>query len=80
MLAEGFLRVLRYREERKFATASKIKRSQTHTPGTDQFSSILSESISTDLQTDSAEEGKQPYYHTNHILYAIILTMCTGFV
>ncbi|XP_078117344.1 uncharacterized protein LOC144524757 [Sander vitreus] len=57
MLAEGFLRVLCYREERKFATASKIKRSQTHTPGTDQFRSILSESISTDLQTDSAEAG-----------------------
>ncbi|XP_034739578.1 uncharacterized protein si:dkey-237j10.2 [Etheostoma cragini] len=57
MLAEGFLRVLRYREERKFATASKIKRSQTHTPGPDQFTGVVSESISTDPQTDSAEAG-----------------------
>ncbi|XP_049442142.1 uncharacterized protein si:dkey-237j10.2 [Epinephelus fuscoguttatus] len=53
MLAEGFLRVLRYREERKFAT--KQKSSQTHHP--EQFNSILSETNSTDLQTDSAEAG-----------------------
>ncbi|XP_029297627.1 uncharacterized protein LOC115014720 [Cottoperca gobio] len=54
MLAEGFLRVLHYREERK--VSSKLKRSQT--PCTDQFSScILSESNSTDLQTYSAEAG-----------------------
>ncbi|XP_044061926.1 uncharacterized protein si:dkey-237j10.2 [Siniperca chuatsi] len=55
MLAEGFLRVLRYREERKFASASKLKRSQTHTHCTNPFNCILSDSNSTDLQTDSAE-------------------------
>lgn len=61
MLAEGFLRVLRYREERKFASASKLKRSQAHTHCADPFSCIVSDSNSTDLQTDSAEAGKQPY-------------------
>ncbi|XP_042349539.1 uncharacterized protein si:dkey-237j10.2 [Plectropomus leopardus] len=55
MLAEGFLRVLLYREERKFASAPKPKRSQTHTHRTEQFNSILSESDSTGLQADSAE-------------------------
>ncbi|XP_033948686.1 uncharacterized protein [Pseudochaenichthys georgianus] len=52
MLAEGFLRVLHYKEEKK--SASKKQRSQT--PCTDSFRScILSESISTDLQAESAE-------------------------
>ncbi|XP_051276707.1 uncharacterized protein si:dkey-237j10.2 [Dicentrarchus labrax] len=57
MLAEGFLRVLRYREERKFASASKLKRSQTHTHCVDPSNCVLSDSNSTGLQTDSAESG-----------------------
>ncbi|KAI3351964.1 hypothetical protein L3Q82_020782, partial [Scortum barcoo] len=55
MLGEGFLRVLRYREERKFA--SKQKRSQAHSDCTETFNRIRFESDSTDLQTDSAEAG-----------------------
>ncbi|XP_074529799.1 uncharacterized protein LOC141793203 [Halichoeres trimaculatus] len=55
MLAEGFLRVLRYREERKFATASKLRSSQTHTHCTDRLSCSFSDSGSTDSQTDAAE-------------------------
>lgn len=52
MLAEGFLRVLRYREERKFASASK----QTNAGCVDPFNcSTVSSSNSTDPQTDSAE-------------------------
>lgn len=54
MLAEGFLRVLRYREERKFV--SKLKRSQSHA-GRDPLDCDLSEPNSADLQTDSAEAG-----------------------
>uniref|UniRef100_UPI0037E76070 uncharacterized protein n=1 Tax=Semicossyphus pulcher TaxID=241346 RepID=UPI0037E76070 len=55
MLGEGFLRVLLYREERKFALASK--RSQTRTHCTDALNCTLSESSSTDQQTESAEAG-----------------------
>lgn len=55
MLGEGFLRVLRYREERKLA--SKLKRSQTHTHCTDPLNCNLSDPNSTGLQTDSAEAG-----------------------
>lgn len=55
MLAEGFLRVLRYREERKFA--SRVRRSQTHSHHVEHVNSILSDTNSTDLQTDSAEAG-----------------------
>lgn len=55
MLAEGFLRVLRYREERKFASASKPRSSQTHTHCTDPLSCTFSDSSSTDSQTDAAE-------------------------
>lgn len=54
MLAEGFLRVLLYREERKSASASKLKRSQTSSRRTDQLNGIVSTS---DRQTDSAEAG-----------------------
>ncbi|XP_018530942.1 uncharacterized protein si:dkey-237j10.2 [Lates calcarifer] len=57
MLAEGFLRMLLYREERKFASDSKCHKTQTHTHCTDQFNGIVSESDSADLQTDSAEAG-----------------------
>ncbi|XP_035524715.1 uncharacterized protein si:dkey-237j10.2 [Morone saxatilis] len=57
MLAEGFLRVLRYREERKFASASKLKRSQTHAHCVDPSNCVLSDSNSTDLQTNAAESG-----------------------
>lgn len=62
MLAEGFLRMLLYREERKFASDSKCHKTQTHTHCTDQFNGIVSESDSADLQTDSAEAGKQSYH------------------
>ncbi|XP_045886963.1 uncharacterized protein si:dkey-237j10.2 [Micropterus dolomieu] len=55
MLGEGFLRVLHYREERK--CASKLKTSQTHTHCKNLFNCILSDSTSTDLQTDSTEAG-----------------------
>lgn len=51
MLGEGFLRVLRYREERKFA--SKQKRLQAHS----DFHRTHYGSNSTDLQTESAEAG-----------------------
>lgn len=53
MLAEGFLRVLRYREERKFASASKPKRSQTHS----RWKDLLSESLTyhPEQQRESAE-------------------------
>ncbi|KAK5865121.1 hypothetical protein PBY51_016310 [Eleginops maclovinus] len=52
MLAESFLRLLPYTEERK--SDSKKQRSQT--PCTDPFRScILSESISTDLEAESVE-------------------------
>ncbi|KAM6999933.1 uncharacterized protein LKV04_004868 [Tautogolabrus adspersus] len=50
MLAEGFLRVLRFREERKFA-------SETHNHLTDSLSCTLSESSSTDQQAESTEAG-----------------------
>ncbi|XP_041653511.1 uncharacterized protein si:dkey-237j10.2 [Cheilinus undulatus] len=46
MLGEGFLRVLRYREERRFASAPKPKSSQTNSQCTDLCSGI----------TDSASE------------------------
>ncbi|CAK6974198.1 uncharacterized protein si:dkey-237j10.2 [Scomber scombrus] len=55
MLAEGFLRILRYREERKFASASKQHKTQAHAHHTDPLNSALSNS--TDVWTDSAEAG-----------------------
>lgn len=61
MLAEGFLRVLCYREGRKFASASKRYKTQAHSHCTDPSNCVLSNS--TDLKTDSAEAGKQSYYH-----------------
>lgn len=57
MLAEGFLRVLCYREERKFASASNLKRLQEHARCADQFNCHLSDPNSTDLQTNSAKAG-----------------------
>ncbi|XP_056239664.1 uncharacterized protein si:dkey-237j10.2 [Seriola aureovittata] len=57
MLAEGFLRVLLYREERKFASASKRHKTQTHTHRPDPLKCSLSESDSTDIRTDSTEAG-----------------------
>ncbi|XP_034545446.1 uncharacterized protein si:dkey-237j10.2 [Notolabrus celidotus] len=56
MLAEGFLRALHYKEERKFATAPRLRTSQTHTHCTDP-SCNLSDSSSTDPQTDAAKAG-----------------------
>ncbi|XP_040903437.1 uncharacterized protein si:dkey-237j10.2 [Toxotes jaculatrix] len=58
MLAEGFLRLLLYREERTYASASKHHKTQKHTHCTDQFNGTLSGSDSTDLPTDSAEAGQ----------------------
>ncbi|XP_054453153.1 uncharacterized protein si:dkey-237j10.2 [Anoplopoma fimbria] len=57
MLAEGFLRVLCYREERKFASASKLKKSQAHAHCEDPFNCHVTDSNPTDLQTDSAQAG-----------------------
>ncbi|XP_068571472.1 uncharacterized protein si:dkey-237j10.2 [Cebidichthys violaceus] len=57
MLAEGFLRVLCYSEERKFASASKVKRLREHARCADQFNCHLSDPNSTDLKTDSAKAG-----------------------
>ncbi|XP_034398922.1 uncharacterized protein si:dkey-237j10.2 [Cyclopterus lumpus] len=57
MLAEGFLRVLCYREERQFASASKLQRLQAHARCADQFNSHLSDSNPTDLRTESAKAG-----------------------
>lgn len=56
MLAEGFLRVLLYREERKFANASRRHKTQTHSHP-DPSKSSLFNSNSTDLQTDSTTAG-----------------------
>ncbi|XP_037635224.1 uncharacterized protein si:dkey-237j10.2 [Sebastes umbrosus] len=65
MLAEGFLRVLLYREERKFASASKLKRSHVHTHRTDQLNCILSESKPRELQTEAGpnEEEYSTEFH-----------------
>ncbi|KAM4555543.1 uncharacterized protein PAE49_014554 [Odontesthes bonariensis] len=57
MLAEGFLRLLRYREERKFATASKRKRHQTSAHCADPLDCTLPDSRSANQQINSAEEG-----------------------
>ncbi|KAM3612993.1 uncharacterized protein V6R79_018514 [Siganus canaliculatus] len=54
MLAEGFLRVLRYREERKFASASTRQKLQTHPQCVDPFSF---DSDSPEPATDSSQEG-----------------------
>lgn len=63
MLAEGFLRVLCYREERKFA--SKQHKTQAHANRTDPLNCDLSNS--TDRQTDSAEAGpNQEQLDSNH--------------
>ena len=61
MLAEGFLRILRYREERKFASASELHKTQAHAHHTDPLNSALSNS--TDVRTESTEAGKWSYYH-----------------
>ncbi|XP_035017223.1 uncharacterized protein LOC118112207 [Hippoglossus stenolepis] len=53
MLAEGFLRVQHYREEKKLASASRRHKTQTH--GTDQVSCTLSSSDSTDSLSYSTE-------------------------
>ncbi|KAM7418058.1 hypothetical protein PAMA_017616 [Pampus argenteus] len=62
MLAEGFLRILRYREERKFASASKRHKTQAHTRRTDLLNSA-------DLHASSAEAGPNQeeldYTHAN---------------
>lgn len=60
MLAEGFLRVLRYREERKFA--SRGHKMQTHTLSRDPLFTAGVLSNSTSLQADSTEAGKPPHY------------------
>ncbi|XP_039976214.1 uncharacterized protein si:dkey-237j10.2 [Xiphias gladius] len=57
MLAEGFLRVLLYRGERKFASASNQHKTQRRTHCTGPFNYIHSDSSSTENPTDSAEAG-----------------------
>ncbi|XP_020485398.1 uncharacterized protein si:dkey-237j10.2 [Labrus bergylta] len=57
MLGEGFLRALHFREERKFDSAPKVKRSQTQNHLTDPSSCTLSESSLTDQQAESTEAG-----------------------
>ncbi|KAK2903880.1 uncharacterized protein si:dkey-237j10.2 [Channa argus] len=54
MLGEGFLRLLRYREEKKFA--SRQNKTQTHSHRTDSYDSTDS-TESTDLQADPAKAG-----------------------
>ncbi|KAG7518476.1 hypothetical protein JOB18_035333 [Solea senegalensis] len=58
MLAEGFLRVLLYREERKFASASKQHKTKTNTHCTDALICSHSNSNTTDLRLHSAEAGQ----------------------
>ncbi|TMS17828.1 hypothetical protein E3U43_001897 [Larimichthys crocea] len=57
MLAEGFLRVLRYREERKFASAAKLKSSQTRAHCTAPSNCVTSDTNSAGQQTDPPEAG-----------------------
>lgn len=56
MLAEGFLRVLLYREERKFD--AKLKGSQTCMQVTDASNFKLFNADATNRLTESAETGK----------------------
>ncbi|XP_014915396.1 uncharacterized protein LOC106964390 [Poecilia latipinna] len=56
MLAEGFLRLMCYREERKFATASKRKGYQTSTRCADPLSCAVSEPNFVNPQIHLAEE------------------------
>ncbi|KAK2849433.1 hypothetical protein Q5P01_009267 [Channa striata] len=55
MLGEGFLRLLRYREERNYA--SRRHKTQTHSHRTDSRDSVHPASESSDIQADSAEAG-----------------------
>lgn len=57
MLAEGFLRVLSYKDERRFT--SRQHKAQTHSHCTDAVNCVHPVSNSTDPQTDSTEAGKQ---------------------
>ncbi|KAF7649004.1 hypothetical protein LDENG_00148640 [Lucifuga dentata] len=58
MLADGFLSVLPYREERQFGSGTKPHRTHTHThtKSTDPFNDVQPGSFS-GLQTSSAEAG-----------------------
>ncbi|XP_026186182.1 uncharacterized protein LOC113144378 [Mastacembelus armatus] len=64
MLAEGFLRMLVYREERKFA--SKQYEMRGHGRCTDSFSCILPDSHSTNLQADSTKACNQEEQDSTH--------------
>lgn len=57
MLGEGFLRVLLYREERKFS--SRRQKTQANSQCNDALNSAHRFPNSTDLQTESAEAGKK---------------------
>nr|XP_046262059.1 uncharacterized protein si:dkey-237j10.2 [Scatophagus argus] len=63
MLAEGFLRVLPYIEERQSASASKLKSSHTHAHCVDRFKRIVSDSNAANQQTDSTEAGPDQGEH-----------------
>lgn len=58
-MAEGFLRLLVYREERKFASNSKQKRLQTSGHCADPSNCARSDSSSAVPGVHSAEAGKQ---------------------
>lgn len=60
MLAEGFLRQLSFREERKFASSSKHKRWQTDSHCPDSLNRDLTQPSSADLQVHSAPTGPNP--------------------
>ncbi|KAM9741022.1 uncharacterized protein ACNS7B_012268 [Menidia menidia] len=59
MLAEGFLRLLCYREERRFAAASKRKGWQTSAHCSDALDCVPPDSSSAIQQINSAEAGNQ---------------------
>lgn len=58
MLAEGFLRLLRFREERKFAAAANLRGSQRCTEFKDPASGESCSADSADRLTDPVQAGK----------------------
>lgn len=77
MLAEGFLQVLRYREERRPASGSRPDRSQTNADWTDECNFDLSISNSADVQTDLYEEGpNRDVLHSNKDTVGLLIPGC----
>ncbi|XP_030000597.1 uncharacterized protein LOC115426622 [Sphaeramia orbicularis] len=75
MLAEGFLQVLPYREEKRFASASRLDRSQINTHCADQCNHSISNSA--DVQTDLFEEGSnQDVLHSNQDTAGLLIPGC----